>query len=88
MLKPEFSLMFLSFVVEQIQYISLHQKVESLHVEHSERPISASDFYFPHMKFGKYWFHLRKKIIDNFHVLGLPKKSDALVGACKLATYW
>jgi hypothetical protein len=23
------------------------------------------------MKYGKYWFHLQKKIIANFHVLGL-----------------
>jgi hypothetical protein len=23
------------------------------------------------MKYGKYWFHLQKKIIANYHVLGL-----------------
>jgi hypothetical protein len=36
------------------------------------RRTSASDFYFPHMKYGKYWFHLQKIyfFIDNFHVLG------------------
>jgi hypothetical protein len=36
----------------------------------------------PQLGFPWYWFHLQKKNIANFHVLGLfiPKKSDALVG--------
>jgi hypothetical protein len=38
-------------------------------------PLKNSDFYFPHMKYRKYWFHSQKKIV-NFHVLGhfMPKK--------------
>jgi hypothetical protein len=36
------------------------------------------DFYFPHMKYGKYWFHLQIFFffIANFYILGLfiPKK--------------
>jgi hypothetical protein len=36
----------------------------------------CSLFSFPRMKYGKYWFHLQKKIIANFYVLGIfiPKK--------------
>jgi hypothetical protein len=43
--------------------------------------LSHQIFYFPHMKYGKYWFHLQFFFIANFHVLGLfiPKKSDAQV---------
>jgi hypothetical protein len=53
--------------------------------------VGAFDFYFPHMKYGKFWFHLQKNIffIANLNVLGLflPKISDALVGACQVSTY-
>jgi hypothetical protein len=29
------------------------------------------DFYFPHMKYGKYWFHLQFFFNAKFYVLGL-----------------
>jgi hypothetical protein len=53
-----------------------------------------SYFYFPHMKYGKYWFHLQFFFffIANFHVLGLfmPKKrvkSEKKISVCHVCGF-
>jgi hypothetical protein len=35
----------------------------SLQYVESICPTCASNYYFPHIKYGKYWFHLQKKIL-------------------------
>jgi hypothetical protein len=49
------------------------QKIQKICIDFEVNypPIRLKVFYFPLIKYGKYWVHLQKKIIANFHVLGL-----------------